>query len=81
MLVLPALAALPAARVKFTELVDKFTVSDSAKVAFKAIGWAMEFNCADANEAIPTKTASVTTRKNVVCPLSIRLLFSLLYIF
>jgi hypothetical protein len=81
-LVLPGLLALPAAKVKLTLLVDKFTVSDSARVAFKAIGWAAEFNCADASDVIPTtKTTSVTTRNNVVCPLSIWLLFSLLLIF
>src|SRR6185437_4522376 len=47
----PALVALPALNAKFTVLAERVSVSDSAKLAFKAIVCAPEFNCADANEA------------------------------
>jgi hypothetical protein len=42
MLVLPALAALPAARVKFTAFAERLSVSDSARLAFNAIVCAPE---------------------------------------
>ena len=51
MLVLPGLAALPAARVKFTALAERPKVSDSARVAFRAMGCAPELiACAEAIE-------------------------------
>src|SRR6266568_2544460 len=66
MLVLPALAALPALSVKFTALAERLSVSDSVKLAFKAIVCAPELSCADAMDtanviAIPT----IATRKSV----------------
>jgi hypothetical protein len=42
MLVLPALAALPAARVKLTALAERLSVRDSASVAFRLMVWAPE---------------------------------------
>src|SRR5689334_20961787 len=64
MLVLPALVALPAVRVKFTALAERLTVNDSPSVAFNAIGCAPEFSaCADAREAgIATSIASSAIR-------------------
>jgi hypothetical protein len=47
----PALVALPALNAKFTVFAERVRVSDSAKVAFKAIVCAPEFSCADAIEA------------------------------
>jgi hypothetical protein len=47
----PALLALPALNAKFTVFAERVSVSDSAKVAFKAIVCAPEFSCADAIEA------------------------------
>jgi hypothetical protein len=67
MLVLPALVALPAASVKFTALADRATVSDSVRLAFRAIVCAPELSaCADAMDAthaIPSMTA--TTRMSL----------------
>ena len=52
--VLPALAGLPAVRVKFTALAESVTETDSVSVAFRAIGLAPELStCA---EPAPTKT-------------------------
>ena len=80
--VLPGLLALPAVKGKLTALALRFRVSDSFNVALRAIGCAAVVSCAEASDAMPTtRTANVTARKNVVCPLSIRFLFSLLYAF
>src|SRR5215831_16463459 len=82
MLVLPALAALPAVSVKFTALAERVSVSDSARVAFRVIGCAPELStCADAIETANV-IASVTTatRKNVpvlIFPPECELLFRL----
>jgi hypothetical protein len=46
----PALVGLPALSVKFTVLAERLRVSDSVRVAFKAIDCAPEFNCAEAIE-------------------------------
>jgi len=47
----PALVALPALNVKFTVFAESVRVSDSARLAFKAIVCAPEFNCAEAIDA------------------------------
>jgi hypothetical protein len=47
----PALVALPALKLKFTVFAESVRVSDSARLAFKAIVCAPEFNCAEAIEA------------------------------
>jgi hypothetical protein len=61
MLVLPGLAAAPAAKVKLTALAERLSVSDSANVAFSAMVCAPEFNaCAEAivvAKASPSATA------------------------
>ena len=61
MLVLPGLAAVPAASVKFTAFAERLSVSDSANVAFSAMVCAPEFNaCAEAivvAKASPSATA------------------------
>jgi len=48
MVVLPTLLALPAASVKFTALAERLRVSDSVRLAFRAIVCAPELSCADA---------------------------------
>jgi hypothetical protein len=64
--VLPALVLLPALRVKLTALAERLSVRDSAKVAFKAIGCAVEFNCAEAVETAKLiATATTATRTKV----------------
>jgi len=67
MLALPALVALPAASVKFTELAERLSVSDSASEAFRVMVCAPELiACA---EAIVVATASpsaiIAIRKNL----------------
>src|SRR5438876_5006691 len=65
-LLLPALAALPALNVKLTVAVLRLTVRDSARVAFKAIGCAVEFNCADAIEAAKVIARTTTATRTSV---------------
>jgi hypothetical protein len=67
MFVLPTFAALPALNVKLTALAERLSVSDSERVAFKAMGCAPEFNaCADAIEAAKViAKATAATRTNV----------------
>ncbi len=65
MAVLPALVALPALSVKFTALAERLSVSDSVKVAFKAIVCAPELSCADAIEtANVIASPTIATRKS-----------------
>src|SRR5260370_15834307 len=65
MLVLPALLALPALSVKFTALADRFSVSDSVRLAFRAIVCAPELSCADAIETAKVIASTTTAiRKN-----------------
>src|SRR5262245_6102215 len=68
MLVLPALAALPAVRLKLTALAERPTVSDSGKVAVSAIGSALELSCAEATDDTPTsaRTSKATRVRNLV---------------
>src|SRR5262249_36512381 len=68
MLVLPALAALPAVRLKLTALAERPTVSDSGKVAVSAIGSALELSCAEATDDEPTsaRTSRATRVINLV---------------
>src|SRR5712691_6391762 len=63
MVVLPALVALPPVRVKLTALAERLSVSDSLRLAFRAIVCAPELSaCADAIEAanvIATTTIAI----------------------
>jgi hypothetical protein len=67
MFVLPAFTALPALKVKLTAFAERLSVSDSARVAFNALGCAPEFNtCAGAIEAARViAKATTATRTNV----------------
>jgi hypothetical protein len=63
---LPALVGLPALSMKFTVAVLRLTVRDSARVAFNAIGCAVEFNCADAIETANNIAMATTATRTKV---------------
>src|SRR6266496_2408507 len=68
MLVLPGLAAAPEVSVKFTALAERFSVSDSVRLALRAIVCAPELSCADAVETasvIASTTSAIRERVNV----------------
>jgi hypothetical protein len=66
MFALPALAALPALKVKLTELAERLSVSDSARLAFNAIVCAPEFNCADAIDTAKSIAMATTATRTKV---------------
>src|SRR5215467_8666990 len=68
MVVLPGLLLLPGVRVKLTVFPLRFTVSDSARLAFKVMGCAPELSCADASDAAhvtASRTAAIRTNRRV----------------
>ena len=64
MFALPALAADPAVKVKFTALADRLSVRDSVRVALIAMAWAPEFKAwAEAKEAMPVRNNAITAKR------------------
>src|SRR6185312_1098764 len=78
MVVLPALVALPAVKVKLTALPDKFTVNDSGSVAVNVmVCGGLEFNCAEAPETTAiVNRATINNRAQFIEIDFIRMSFS-----